>query len=198
MHLIKRLKLIWIMTLFLALSLCATTKNPTVIFETNKGDIYIELYPKKAPITVKNFIAYAESNFYKGTIFHRIIPNFMIQGGGFDTKLQKKETQATIINEADNLLKNNIYTIAMARTNEPHSASSQFFINTKQNPFLNFSNKNNARGWGYAVFGKVQEKSHKLIDSLGSVNTKQFSYFQNLPIDQIVILNTRVIPATSK
>jgi cyclophilin family peptidyl-prolyl cis-trans isomerase len=128
--------------------------QPTVEIKTNKGVIVVELNQEKAPNTVANFVKYANDGFYTGTIFHRVISGFMIQGGGMDKNLNEKTTRAPIKNEADNGLANTIGTIAMARTNDPHSASSQFFINVANNTFLNHSDKSE-RGWGYTVFGKV-------------------------------------------
>jgi cyclophilin family peptidyl-prolyl cis-trans isomerase len=128
--------------------------NPRVKIETSKGDIVVELYPKTAPKTVANFLQYVKDGFYDGTIFHRVIKNFMIQGGGFTKDMQEKPTKPPVINEADNGLKNDFGTIAMARTPDPNSATAQFFINVKDNTFLNFRSKD-AEGWGYCVFGKV-------------------------------------------
>jgi peptidyl-prolyl cis-trans isomerase A (cyclophilin A)/peptidyl-prolyl cis-trans isomerase B (cyclophilin B) len=128
--------------------------QPTVEIKTNKGIIVVELNQEKAPTTVANFLQYTKDGFYSGTIFHRIISGFMIQGGGMDKSLNEKTTRAPIKNEADNGLANTIGTIAMARTNDPHSASSQFFINVANNAFLNYTEKSE-RGWGYTVFGKV-------------------------------------------
>lgn len=128
--------------------------NPRVKIETSKGDIVVELYPKAAPKTVANFLQYVKDGFYDGTIFHRVIKNFMIQGGGFTKDMQEKPTKPPVINEADNGLKNDLGTIAMARTPDPNSATAQFFINVKDNAFLNFRSKD-AEGWGYCVFGKV-------------------------------------------
>ena len=125
-----------------------------VVMETSKGEIVLELHPDKAPLTVKNFLNYVEAGFYNGTIFHRVIPGFMIQGGGFTQDMAKKPTKAPIKNEADNGLKNDRGTIAMARTPNPHSASSQFFINTVDNAFLNYKDQTTS-GWGYTVFGNV-------------------------------------------
>lgn len=125
-----------------------------VKMETSQGNIVLELYPDKAPKTVANFLKYVESGYYSGTIFHRVIDGFMLQGGGFDNKYMRKETNPPVINEADNGLTNDTGTIAMARTMDPHSATAQFFINIKDNDFLNHTNKT-PRGWGYTVFGKV-------------------------------------------
>jgi len=132
----------------------ANAANPTVEIKTNQGAMTLELYPDKAPESVKNFLGYAKSGFYDGTIFHRVIDGFMIQGGGFDTAFKQKPTQAPIKNEADNGLKNVVYSVAMARTGDPHSATAQFFINVADNAFLDFRAPN-VRGYGYAVFGKV-------------------------------------------
>ena len=137
--------------------------------QTSLGDIVLELDAEKAPVTVENFVRYVKDGHYDGTIFHRVIPNFMIQGGGFDADMKQKETRAPIKNEADNGLKNDKYTIAMARTPDPHSASAQFFINVKDNDFLNFSAPT-ANGWGYAVFGKVTD-GFDVVDAIASVQT---------------------------
>ena len=131
-------------------------ENPVVRIETNQGVIRAELYPDKAPITVRNFLQYANDGFYDGTIFHRVIRNFMIQGGGFTATYEKKATRPAIENEADNGLQNVVGTLAMARTSDPHSATAQFFINTHDNGFLDHREKTQA-GWGYTVFGKVVE-----------------------------------------
>ena len=132
----------------------ALAADPQVEIKTNQGVIRLELYPSKAPITVENFLQYVKDGHYSGTIFHRVIKNFMIQGGGMDTSMRQKPTRAQIKNEANNGLRNDIGTIAMARTSVRDSASSQFFINTKNNDFLNYSGES-PQGWGYAVFGKV-------------------------------------------
>jgi cyclophilin family peptidyl-prolyl cis-trans isomerase len=143
-------------------SCCAFAANPVVEITTNKGKITLELYQDKAPLTVENFLKYANAGFYQGTIFHRVIQNFMIQGGGFTKDYQQKETNAPIENEAANGLLNDVGTIAMARTNSPHSATAQFFINVAKNDFLNYSAAT-ARGFGYCVFGRV-------IDGMEVVN----------------------------
>lgn len=139
--------------LFVAMAVQAEP-NPQVKIQTNMGDIVLELYPEKAPKTVENFLNYVDTNFYDGTIFHRVIDGFMIQGGGFTQQFERKPTSPPVINEADNGLTNLTGTIAMARTPEPHSATAQFFINVADNAFLNHTNKT-PRGWGYTVFGKV-------------------------------------------
>ena len=157
-----------------------------VTLQTNKGDIVLELDAEKAPKTVANFLEYAKSGFYDGTIFHRVIPGFMIQGGGFDADMAQKPTKAPIENEANNGLKNDTYTIAMARTQAPHSATAQFFINVNDNGFLNFKAPT-MQGWGYAVFGKVV-KGQEVVDSIAAVRTGNYGfYMQDVPMDPVVI-----------
>ncbi len=156
-----------------------------VLLETSFGNITIELYPDKAPVTVKNFVKYVKSGFYNNTIFHRVIKNFMIQGGGFSLGMKEKESSGTIINEADNGLKNKIYTIAMARTSEPHSASSQFFINTKRNYALDFNSKTD-NGWGYCVFGKVV-KGENIVKKIENQDTSYKGMYRDVPVFSIVI-----------
>jgi peptidyl-prolyl cis-trans isomerase B (cyclophilin B) len=156
-----------------------------VKLSTNFGDITLELNAEKAPITVANFLKYVEDGFYDGLIFHRVIDNFMIQGGGFDTNMKQKTTEAEIKNEADNGLKNDIYTIAMARTSSPHSASSQFFINVSDNDFLNHTAPNNS-GWGYCVFGKVVEGT-EVLDQIRAVKTTTRAGHQDVPVEPVVI-----------
>lgn len=153
--------------------------------KTNMGTMRIELDAKKAPNTVKNFINYAESDFYNGTLFHRVIPNFMIQGGGFEPGLKEKQTQAPIENEADNGLQNQFGTIAMARTNDPHSATSQFFINTTDNAFLNFKNKS-GQGWGYCVFGKIVD-GENVLRAISQVRTGNVGMHENVPLEDVLI-----------
>ena len=150
-----------------------------------QGVITLELDAEKAPKTVENFLSYVNQGFYNGTIFHRVIKNFMIQGGGFTTDMQQKETQAPIENEAKNGLKNDAYTIAMARTGDPHSATAQFFINTVSNDFLNHTAPS-AQGWGYAVFGKVV-KGQDVVDSIKKVRTTRKGYHDDVPYDLVVI-----------
>ena len=147
----------------------AYAANPKVVMTTNLGAITIELYADKAPKSVGNFLNYVQQGFYNGTIFHRVISNFMIQGGGFTAELQKKPTNPTIMNEANNGLKNTKGTLAIARTSDPHSATGQFFINVKDNDFLNHSSPT-PRGWGYAVFGKVI-KGMKVVEKIRNVDT---------------------------
>ncbi|MBW1788243.1 MAG: peptidyl-prolyl cis-trans isomerase [Deltaproteobacteria bacterium] len=158
---------------------------PQVVLKTSMGDIAIELDREKAPKTVANFLNYARSGYYDGTIFHRVIPRFMIQGGGFTPDMKKKTTEKHIQNEADNGLKNERGTIAMARTQDPHSASAQFFINTADNAFLNHKNKD-ARGWGYAVFGKVVD-GMAVVDAIEKVKTGNRGMFKNVPVETVVI-----------
>lgn len=147
----------------------AQTANPQVVLETTKGTITIELFADKAPKSVENFLAYVEAGFYDGTIFHRVIPNFMIQGGGFTAGMQQKQTRAPIPNEADNGLSNDRGTLAMARTPDPNSATAQFFINTVDNKPLNHTGKN-PQGWGYAVFGRVVS-GMEVVDAISAVKT---------------------------
>lgn len=156
-----------------------------VKLETNYGNILIELNAEKAPKTVENFLAYVDDHFYDGTIFHRVIEGFMIQGGGFDQNMQQKDTKAEIENEANNGLKNEHYTIAMARTMAPHSASSQFFINGNNNDFLNHTSEN-ANGWGYCVFGKVVEGTD-VIDTIIQVKTGNSHGHQDVPNEPVII-----------
>lgn len=175
---------------FFFLILSFSSFAQTVVMETNKGTIEIKLNPKKAPKTVENFLSYVKEGFYKGTIFHRVIDNFMIQGGGFTADLKKKETKAPIKNEADNGLSNDNGTIAMARTNDPHSATAQFFINVKDNGFLNHSAPT-PRGWGYTVFGKVS-KGMSVVNQIKKAATRVNGPFQNLPINNIIIKNITI------
>jgi peptidyl-prolyl cis-trans isomerase B (cyclophilin B) len=166
------------------------SNNPKVTMETNKGTIVLELYPDKAPKTVANFISYVKDGFFDGTIFHRVIPNFMIQGGGFTEDMQQKETKAPIENEANNGLTNDLGTIAMARTGNPHSATAQFFINTKDNGFLNFSAPTQ-QGWGYCVFGKVVE-GLDIVQEIEKVATANKAGHQDVPVDAVVITKATV------
>ena len=160
-----------------------------VKLETSAGDIVIELNEKAAPVTVKNFLRYAEEGFYDGTIFHRVIPNFMIQGGGFKSDMQQKKTHEPIVNEAKNGLKNDRGTIAMARTNDPNSATAQFFINHKNNDFLNYAGTQNP---GYAVFGKVIE-GMDVVDKIAAVKTSQKGPQSDVPVEPVVIKSAKVI-----
>jgi peptidyl-prolyl cis-trans isomerase B (cyclophilin B) len=152
---------------------------------TNFGEITLELDAEKAPITVANFLQYVDNGFYDGTIFHRVIDGFMIQGGGFDATMNQKESADEIKNEADNGLGNEQYTIAMARTSAPHSASSQFFINVGNNEFLNHSAPTSS-GWGYCVFGKVTAGAD-VVDKIKKVKTNSRKGHQDVPVDNVVI-----------
>ncbi len=166
--------------------------NPIVEMDTTQGKIVLELYADKAPKTVKNFLAYVDDGFYDGTIFHRVIPNFMIQGGGFSADMQQKKTRSPIDNEANNGLRNERGTIAMARTSDPHSATAQFFINTKNNDFLNHKGKS-PQGWGYAVFGRVAE-GMVVVDAISGVKTGTRGPFRDVPTDPVVIRKAIRLP----
>ena len=162
-----------------------------VLMKTLFGDITLELDGEKAPASVANFVEYAQSGYYDGTIFHRVINNFMIQGGGFDTDMQQKPTNAPIQNEANNGLKNNRGSVAMARTMDPHSATAQFFINVSDNDFLNFSGEN-MQGWGYAVFGQVVD-GEDVLDKIRGVPTGSQAGHQDVPTDPIVVESVTII-----
>ena len=153
--------------------------------EATQGVITLELDAEKAPKTTENSLAYLNAAIYNGTIFHRVIKNYMVQGGGFTPDMQQKDTQAPIENEAKNGLKNDAYTIAMARTGDPHSATAQFFINTVNNDFLNHTSPT-AQGWGYAVFGKVV-KGQEVVDAMKKVRTTRKGYHDDVPFDAVVI-----------
>ena len=150
-----------------------------------RGVITLELDEAKAPKSVANFLSYVKSGHYDNTVFHRVISNFMIQGGGFEPGMKQKPTQAPIANEADNGLKNDVYTVAMARTNDPHSATAQFFINVAGNDFLNFKAPT-AQNWGYAVFGKVVD-GHDVVDAIKAVPTTRKGFHDDVPRDDVVI-----------
>ena len=166
-----------------------------ITLRTTHGDISIELDFDNAPITAANYLQYARDGFYTGTIFHRVIPGFMVQGGGMDADMQEKESRDSIENEADNGLANDIGTLAMARTSDPHSASSQFFINVANNGFLNHSGKN-SQGWGYAVFGKVVE-GMDVVNNIAKVKTGSSGYHQVVPVDSVEITDTIISDAYS-
>lgn len=159
--------------------------NPEVRLQTSMGTMLIELYADKAPKTVKNFLDYVDEGFYDGTIFHRVIDNFMIQGGGFEPGMRQKQTHDPVNNEADNGLRNEPYTLAMARTPDPHSATAQFFINVADNDFLNFTAPT-SNGWGYAVFGRVTEGT-EVVDAIRRVATGNKGMHQDVPVDDVVI-----------
>jgi peptidyl-prolyl cis-trans isomerase B (cyclophilin B) len=190
-----------IFTALFALFLCCTMqsshsstqgKSTMVKLYTNMGVITLQLDDEKAPSTVKNFIEYVNSGFYSNTIFHRVIGNFMIQGGGFESGMKQKKTNAPIKNEAANGLKNDKYTIAMARTGDPHSATAQFFINVKDNNFLNYPGQD---GWGYCVFGKVVD-GKDVVDAIGNVKTGNRMGFQDVPLEDVVITKAEVVRQT--
>lgn len=162
-----------------------------VKLHTNHGTITLELDATKAPNTVNNFLEYVKSGFYTNTIFHRVIDGFMIQGGGFEPGMKQKSTNAPIKNEAANGLKNDIYTVAMARTNDPHSATAQFFINVKNNGFLNYSAPN-PQGYGYCVFGKVIEGMN-VVDAIRKVKTGNRGGFQDVPLEDVIITKAEVV-----
>lgn len=168
-----------------------TSAAPQVLIETTEGTIVIELYPDKAPKTVENFLTYVNEEFYDNTIFHRVIPGFMVQGGGFTEDFEKKITHAPIQNEADNGLRNRIGTVAMARTNDPHSATAQFFINVAQNTFLDFREKT-PRAWGYAVFGKVIS-GMKTVNKIRMVKTGFKNGMKDVPTKTVKIIKARQI-----
>lgn len=163
--------------------------NPVVIMETNQGEIEIELFADKAPNTVANFLKYVDAKFYDGTIFHRVINNFMIQGGGFTQSMEEKKSGAPIKNEANNGLSNDTGTIAMARTNDPHSATAQFFINVADNSSLNHTGENTS-GWGYAVFGKVTQGMH-VVNRIKMVKTGNVSGYTDVPMDAVIIKSVK-------
>lgn len=185
-----------LMGVFIVLCLCtiatlAAEKNPVLTLKTTAGNIIVELYPDKAPITVKNFLTYVEAGFYNGTIFHRVIPGFMIQGGGFTSGLTQKKTLSPIKNEASNGLANRRGTLAMARTGIVDSATSQFFINVADNTFLNYKGSN-PRDYGYAVFGTVLD-GIDVVDTIVNVPTKSDGYYENVPVDDIIITSIEVL-----
>ncbi len=189
-----RILMLSILLFFTTLSF-ATEKNMTeqtkVKLTTSLGDVVIQLNSEKAPVSVANFLTYVNEGFYNGTIFHRVIPNFMAQGGGFDTSFNQKAVHAAIKNEADNGLKNTRGSIAMARTNDPNSATAQFFINLKDNTFLNHTGKN-ASGWGYAVFGEVIE-GMDVVDKMAEQATGNRGAYQDVPKTDIVIEKAEVL-----
>lgn len=176
-----------VLTLFLVLGAAGAfaAERTLVKMETNKGDIVLELFPDKAPQTVANFLKYVKSGAYDGTIFHRIISGFMIQGGGFEPDMRPRPTNAPIRNEANNGLKNVRYSVAMARTNDPHSASNQFFINVENNESLDHRSAS-MQGWGYAVFGKVVD-GMDVVDKIKAVPVGKRGMFDNVPRDPVII-----------
>lgn len=178
-----------------AASSLAHAQNPQVEFKTSMGTIAVELYQDKAPKTVANFVQYIKEGHYKDTVFHRVIDGFMIQGGGFDPKMSEKKTRAPIDNEAGNGLKNEAGTLAMARTNQVHSATAQFFINLKSNDFLNYREAT-PDGYGYAVFGKVT-KGMDIVERIGKVSTGNSGQFQDVPRIPVVIESVAILPAST-
>lgn len=192
----KKLFAVVVMLFALAGAVCAAdvakpAKNPLVLMETSMGNIKLELFEKQAPVSVANFLAYAKSGFYSGTVFHRVIPRFMIQGGGLTADLQPKGGgRAPIKNEADNGLKNDRGTIAMARTGAPDSATSQFFINVVDNNGLN---RPNPDGYGYAVFGRVVEGMDVADKIVAAPQTRKNMVFQNVPVTPVVIKSVKVL-----
>ena len=171
--------------------LAMAQEAPRVKFITNAGEFVVEVYPDKAPKTVDNFLQYVRDKHYDGTIFHRVIGNFMIQGGGMEPGMKQKATRAPIDNEADNGLPNKRGSIAMARTNDPHSATAQFFINVVDNAFLNFSAPTPS-GWGYAVFGEVIE-GMDVVDAIRQVKTGSSGFHQDVPKEDVVIQSAEII-----
>ena len=169
----------------------AALAAPTVEMQTSMGKMVIELDSEKALKTVNNFVQYVNEGFYDGTVFHRVIPGFMIQGGGFTAGMEKKPASRKVENEAKNGLKNDQWTIAMARTNAPHSASSQFFINHKDNAMLNYPGSD---GWGYAVFGKLTQ-GMDVADRIAKVPTGRHGMYENVPLEPVVIQSVKIIPA---
>jgi peptidyl-prolyl cis-trans isomerase A (cyclophilin A)/peptidyl-prolyl cis-trans isomerase B (cyclophilin B) len=184
----------YFITLLAALSLTVASvaqaaEMPHVLLKTNMGDIVLELNPVKAPKSVENFLAYVKSGHYNGTVFHRVIENFMVQGGGFDKDMNQKATNSPIENEAKNGLKNDRYTLAMARTSAPHSASAQFFINVTDNDFLNYPSRD---GWGYSVFGKVI-KGMDVVDKIKAVPTSNSGMYPNVPTKPVIIESASIV-----
>lgn len=165
--------------------------TPQVKIQTSEGDILIELDAEKAPKTVENFLTYVKEGFYDGTVFHRVINNFMVQGGGFDVDMKQKPPHAPVENEANNGLKNNRYTLAMARTSDPHSATAQFFINVADNDFLNFTSPT-PNGWGYTVFAKVIEGT-EVVDKIKGVKTGNKGFHQDVPVENVIIEKATIV-----
>ncbi len=176
----------------LGTSALAAQAETRIRIDTDLGPITLSLDEQRAPKTVANFVAYARQGFYNGTVFHRVIDGFMIQGGGFDARMNQKPTGRAIANEADNGLANRKYTVAMARTNDPHSATSQFFINVADNAFLNHRSKT-ADGWGYAVFGKVTAGT-EVVDKIARVRTGNVGMHQNVPQKPVLIRKVTLLP----
>lgn len=187
-------------TLVVAMNLYAeetpTSGNPTAVLQTSKGEIRIELFAEKSPVSVANFIQYAKDGFYDGTIFHRVISNFMIQGGGFMPDMKQKTAGNGIVNESHNGLSNLRGTIAMARTPHPDSATAQFFINVQDNPNLDYALRGNSPQWGYAVFGKVTS-GMEVVDEIRSVETTQLPPYSDVPKVPVLIESVQIIEAAN-
>ncbi|MGC6406077.1 peptidylprolyl isomerase [Bisgaard Taxon 45] len=179
-----------IITALLLASVVCVAQAKNVVLHTNYGDIKMALEETQAPMTTQNFLRYSQTGFYNGTIFHRVIPGFMIQAGGFEVGLKQKKTDAPITNEANNGLKNWRGTVAMARTSDPHSATAQFFINTVDNDFLNFSSETE-QGWGYAVFARVVE-GMEVVDRISQVKTERVGFHRDVPREPVVIQSVTV------
>lgn len=175
-------------------SVAACAANPQVEMKTSQGTLVIELYQDKAPKTVENFLQYVKDGFFNGTVFHRVIPDFMIQGGGFTPDMKQKEARAPIQNEAKNGLKNELGSLAMARTGDPHSASAQFFINLKENSFLDYPSRD---GWGYAVFGKVVQ-GIDIVQKVAKVPTGNAGPHQNVPTTPVLIESVKLLSVPAK
>ena len=175
-------------------ALSALAANPMVELKTNQGDIVVEVFADKAPKSADNFIQYVKDGFYNGTVFHRVIDGFMIQGGGFDADMKQKSTRAPIENEARNGLRNEVGTLAMARTADPHSASSQFFINLVANTALDYPSRD---GWGYAVFGKVV-KGLEVVETIAKQPTANRGFHQNVPVEAVIVNSARVLEASAE
>jgi len=192
MKIIRVITAILLAALFaLPVHAASTTQGKTkmVKLHTNHGIITIQLDTEKAPISSKNFLDYVNAGFYSNVVFHRVIPNFMIQGGGFEPGMKQKPVNAAIQNEAANGLKNEQYSIAMARTGDPHSATAQFFINTKNNSFLDYPGQD---GWGYCVFGKVVE-GKEVVDAINKVKTGSSGFHQDVPKEDVIIIKAEVV-----
>ncbi|MGE0483108.1 MAG: peptidylprolyl isomerase [Gammaproteobacteria bacterium] len=187
----SRIHILAVLALLLGAGGALADESPRVVLETNRGDVTIELDAAKAPRSVANFLEYVAAGFYDGTIFHRVIPGFMVQGGGFTADMIRKPTRDPIENEADNGLQNKRGTLAMARTQDPHSASAQFFINVVDNDFLDHQGKT-PRGWGYAVFGRVVD-GMSVVDDIAAVETGNVEGMADVPLEAVVIEHARVL-----
>ncbi|TRZ67713.1 MAG: peptidyl-prolyl cis-trans isomerase [Rhodocyclaceae bacterium] len=184
------MKHLFLLAVGLLLNLQVFAANPMVEMKTNHGTLVIELYADKAPKSTANFLKYAQDGFYNGTVFHRVIDGFMIQGGGFEQGMKQKEPRAAIENEAKNGLKNGVGTLAMARTSDPHSATAQFFINLVDNGMLDYPGRD---GWGYAVFGKVTH-GMEVVQKIAKVKTGNAGMHQNVPSAPVVIESVKLLP----